>query len=88
MDDEPTLGETLIDSVVAAKQEALVAGTKLGMDTAVDMARYGNLRLYALPFEVGERPYEGKLRPWAITVSAWRAWYRERFQRYGFRKIT
>jgi len=55
--------------------------TKLGMEWAVQMARDGNLRLAALPFEKGERPYDKPIRPWKITRLAWSSWWRERRNR-------
>ena len=58
--------------------EDAIAGCKLGMDMAVSMAREGNLRLAALPFEKGEFPHKNPIRPWKITKTAWTAWWREK----------
>jgi hypothetical protein len=48
---------------------------------AVAMARDGNLRVAALPFERGQYPYNRPLRPFKATVLVWRSWWRERTNR-------
>jgi hypothetical protein len=61
--------------------DCFLEGYQAGSDMAVDMARAGNLRVAALPFECGHYPYSRPLRPWKITRLAWASWWRERTNR-------
>ena len=58
--------------------DSAVKGMKLGMDTAIDFMRAGNLRLAPLPFEKGQRPYENKFKPVKATILIWKSWLREK----------
>lgn len=59
-------------------ENAMIAGMKLGTDTAIDFMRAGNLRLAPLDFEKGQRPYENKFHPVRATILIWKSWLREK----------
>jgi hypothetical protein len=61
------------------RTEAIVKGTEFGMGMAIEMARDGNLRLGALPFELGVRPRQYPIRPIKATRMVWKGWFRETF---------
>lgn len=62
----------------AARAEMLRKGIEMGMDWAISMMRDGNLRLYALPFEMGKRPRHNLIRPVKATMLVWKSWWREK----------
>jgi len=61
-----------------SRVDAMGKGVKIGLDWGVSFARAGGLRLWALPHEKGEPPFDLPIRPVRATISIWRAWWRER----------